>query len=131
MREEWYWIPRRYLNHVGVRHAWCRRTGRFLILFRRLHWEFKVRFQWRLSWTWDFICVHFRFGLGVDWAQVKGGMVEVRQLRLRRNQRLCLHPSPTLRPKVSFGSIRFCCVYMRPRRCPQKISLINISDQNQ
>ena len=85
----WESIRTRYLHQHGIRHAWASRTGGVRVFltpgvgFIGVYVEYKVRFQWCLSWTWDFACVYFRLGVGVDGARVSGGVVEVRQHGVR------------------------------------------------
>ena len=84
----WESIRTRYLHQHGIRHAWASRTGGARVFLTPgvgfcVYVEYKVRFQWCLSWTWDFACVYFRLGVGVDGARVSGGVVEVRQHGVR------------------------------------------------
>ena len=103
----WESIRTRYLHQHGIRHAWASRTGGVRVFlapgsgFIGVYVEYKVRFQWCLSWTWDFACVYFRLGVGVDGARVSGGVVEVRQHGVRGS--LCVLFAWPLRPKFLFA----------------------------
>ena len=117
----WESIRTRYLHQHGIRHAWASRTGGARVFLTPgvgfcVYVEYKVRFQWCLSWTWDFACVYFRLGVGVDGARVSGGVVEVRQHGVRGSLRV-LFAWP-LRPKFLFihgiAPFGFC-----PRKLPQ------------